>query len=153
MVIEIVKESTFLPLHPDNVSMPMTCTTQSSQRHETDIIEKITADANAAYMLECMHCSLDFLQKEYFGATSCDALDVLRRHVGRAPHAQQVGIFFLLLNIDRELKQRLMLLDKNHRKLTRFFLDLRQELVTSFFCSSQPVLHFVLNCKQGYLIA
>ena len=44
-------------------------------------------------------------------------------------------------------------LDSNHRKLTRFFLDLRQELVTLFFCTSQPVLHFAVKCKQGYLIA
>ena len=133
--------------------MPMTCTAQSSQRHETDIIEKITGPANAPYMLQCIAGSLDFLQKEFFGATHCEALDALREHAPRAPHAQQVAIFFLLLNIDRDLKQKLMGLDSNHRKLTRFFLDLRQELVTFFFCSSQPVLHFTVKCKQGYLIA
>ena len=131
----------------------MTCTTQPSQRHETDIIEKITAPANAAYMLECICGSLDFLQREFFGAAQCDALDVLRRHAPLAPHAQQVALFFLLLNIDRALKAKLMCQDSNHRKFTRFFLDLRQELVTSFFCSSQPVLLFALKCKQGYLIA
>ena len=131
----------------------MTCTTQASQRHETDIIEKITGAANAPYMLQCIDGSLDFLQKEYFGANRCEALDALREHAPRAPHAQQVAIFFLLLNIDRDLKQKLMGLDSNHRKLTRFFLDLRQELVTSFFCSSQSVLHFALACKQGFLIA
>jgi hypothetical protein len=136
--------------------MPMTCTaqaTETSQRHETDIIEKITGTANAAYMLACIDASLDFLQLEYFGAAPCEALDALRAHAPRAPHAQQVAIFFLLLNIDRQLKQKLMGLDSNHGKLTRFFLDLRQELVTSFFCSSQPVLHFALKCRQGYLIA
>ena len=136
--------------------MPMTCTpqaAQASQRHETDIIEKITGAANAPYMLACIDESLDFLQREYFGATACEALDVLRAHAPRAPHAQQVALFFLLLNIDRELKGKLMRLDSNHRKLTRFFLDLRQELVNGFFCSSQPVLHFAVRCKQGYLIA
>jgi hypothetical protein len=133
--------------------MPMTCTAQASQRHETDIIEKITAPLNAPYMLACIFESLDFLQREFFGATQCEALEVLRGHAPRAPHAQQVALFFLLLNIDRELKKKLMCQDSNHRKLTRFFLDLRQELVTSFFCSSQPVLHFAHKCKQGYLIA
>jgi hypothetical protein len=140
-------------LQPESVSIPMTCTAHASQRHETDIIEKITGPANAPYMLECIGTSLDFLQREYFGATQCEALEALRRHAPGAPHAEQVALFFLLLNIDRELKQRLMGLDSNHRKLTRFYLDLRRELVTSFFCSSQPVLHFALKCKQGYLIA
>jgi hypothetical protein len=118
--------------------MPMTCTAQASQRHETDIIDKITAPVNAAYMLACIFETLDFLQREFFHATQCEALEVLRGHAPRAPHAQQVALFFLLLNIDRELKKKLMCQDSNHRKLTHFFLDLRQELVTSFFCSSQP---------------
>ena len=133
--------------------MPMTCTTHASQRHETDIIEKIIGAANAPFMLACIDESLDFLQREFFAGTQCGALDVLRRHAPGAPHVQQVAIFFLLLNIDRELKQKLMALDKNHRKLTRFYLDLRQELVTSFFCSSQPVHTFTGKCREGYLIA
>jgi hypothetical protein len=136
--------------------MPMTCTAQTaqtSQRHETDIVEKITAPANAPFMLDCIDGSFNFLQQEFFAGTRCEALDVLRAHAPRAPHAQQVALFFLLLNIDRELKGKLMRLDSNHRKLTRFFLDLRQELVNGFFCSSQPVLHFAVRCKQGYLIA
>ena len=53
----------------------------------------------------------------------------------------------------RELKQRLMRLDSNHGKLTRFYLDLRQELVTGFFCSSQDVHTFAGKCREGYLIA
>ncbi len=131
----------------------MTCAAQTSQRHETDIIDKITGAANAPYMLECIGGSLDFLQREYFAGAPCEALDVLRRHAPGAPHAQQAAIFFLLLNIDRELKQRLMGLDKNHSKLTRFYLDLRQELVTGFFCSSQDVRTFSGKCREVYLIA
>jgi hypothetical protein len=133
--------------------MPMTCATQASQRLETDIIDKITGAANAPYMLECIDGSLRFLEREYFGATPCEALEVLRRHAPRAPHAQQVAIFFLLLNIDRELKQKLMGLDHDHGKLTRFFLDLRHELVAGFFCSSQSVHSFAGKCREGYLIA
>jgi hypothetical protein len=133
--------------------MPMTCTTHASQRHETDIIEKITGEANAPFMLACIEQSLDFLQREFFAGAQCGALEVLRRHAPGAPHAQQVAIFFLLLNIDRELKHRLMCLDNNHSKLTRFYLDLRQELVTGFFCSSQDVRTFAGKCKEVYLIA
>ena len=144
--------------------MPMTCTaqatqatqaTQACQRQETDIIEKITGTTNAAYMLECIDGSLDFLQREYFVATNtqCDALEVVRRHAPRAPHAQQVALFFLLLNIDRELKHKLMCLDQNHSKLTRFYIDLRHELVTGFFCSSQDVRTFTGKCREVYMIA
>jgi hypothetical protein len=140
-------------LQPESVSIPMTCTAQASQRHETDIIEKITGAANAPYMLQCIDGSLDFLQREYFAGTQCEALEALRRHAPRAPHAQQVALFFLLLNIDRELKHKLMCLDQNHSKLTRFYLDLRHELVTGFFCSSQDVRTFTGKCREVYMIA
>ncbi len=45
-----------------------------------------------------------------------------------------------------------MRFDSNHRKLTCFFMDLRQELVTSFFCSWQDVRGFADKYRQGYLI-
>ena len=67
-------------------------------------------------------------------------------------HGKRTALAFVKIAHDM-VKQKLMSLDSNHGKLTRFFLDLRQELVTSFFCSSQPVLLFALKCKQGYLIA
>ena len=133
--------------------MPMTCATHTSQRHETYIIDKITGAANAPYMLECIDASLHFLGREYFADMPCHALEVLRREAPRAPHAQQVSIFFLLLNVDRELKQKLMGLDLDHNKLTRFFIDLRHELVPGFFCSSQSVQCFAGKCREGYLIS
>jgi hypothetical protein len=133
--------------------MPMTCTAQSMQSQNTDIIDKIISPINERYLEACIEESLAALQTEFFPSEACDALEKLRSYARGAVHAHKVGIFFLLLNIDRQLKQRLMHADQNNAKLARFFVDLRQELVTVFFCSSQPVSEFVLKCKQGYLIA
>ena len=133
--------------------MPMTCSAHSMHSQSTDMIERIIAPVNDKYLDACIADSLAFLQKEFFPKEPCAALEKLRSYARRAVHAHKVGIFFLLMNIDRTLKQKMMDSDKNHAKLARFFLDLRQELVTVFFCSSQPVPEFVLRCKQGYLIA
>jgi hypothetical protein len=110
---------------------------------------------NTAYLEACIYESLSFLQAEFFPAAGCEGIERLRGYVGRAEtaHAHKVGIFFLLLNIDRTLKQKLMDADRNHAKLVRFFSDLRTELVTGFFCSAQPVLGFVQQCTEVYLIA
>ena len=123
------------------------------QSQNTDIIDKIISPINEPFLDACIEESLAFLQEEFFPDAPCEPLEKLRSYAGRAVHAHKVGIFFLLLNIDRKLKQRLMHADQNHAKLARFFMDLRQELVTVFFCSSQPVPDFVVKCKQGYLIA
>ena len=129
----------------------MTCTS-TMQSQNTDI-EKIISPINDAYLDMCIYESLAFLQEEFFGEAPCQPIEVLRAYVSRAVHADKVGIFFLLLNIDRRLKEKLMELHQNHAKLARFFTDLRQELVTTFFCSAQPVLDFVVQCHQTYLIA
>lgn len=129
----------------------MTCTS-TMQSQNTDI-EKIISPINDAYLDMCIYESLVFLEEEFFGEAPCQPIGVLRAYVSRAVHADKVGIFFLLLNIDRRLKERLMELHQNHAKLARFFTDLRQELVTTFFCSSQAVLDFVVQCHQTYLIA
>ncbi len=133
--------------------MPMTCARQSSQN--TDFIEKIIAEVNTKYLEICIGDSLDFLQAEFFADGPCEAIERLRGYAGSADtaHAHKVGIFFLLLNIDRTLKQKMMDGNRNHRKLVRFFSDLRRELVTDFFCSAQPVVGFALRCREGYLIA
>ena len=134
--------------------MPMTCTRQSNSQ-QTDFIDKIISEVNTRYLEACICESLDFLQAEFFAGSPCDGIERLRRYVLSAEpaHAHKVGIFFLLLNIDRKLKQKMMDSDRNHPKLVRFFSDLRRELVTDFFCSAQPVLGFVLKCREGYLIA
>ena len=133
--------------------MPMTCTSHSMQSQNSDMIERIISPINANYLDLCIEESLASLKREFFAHEACEALEKLRRYARGAVHAHKVGIFFLLLNIDRNMKEKLMLADKNHAKLARFFLDLRHELVTVFFCSSQPVPDFVVKCKQGYLIA
>ena len=134
--------------------MPMTCTTHTSSQ-TTDFIDKIISEVNTRYLEACIYESLDFLQAEFFADAPCRAIERLRDYVrsAEAAHAHKVGIFFLLLNIDRKLKQKMMDCDRNHAKLVRFFSDLHTELVTGFFCSAQPVLGFVLQCTEVYLIA
>ena len=133
--------------------MPMTCTSHSMQSQNSDMIERIISPINANYLDLCIEESLASLKREFFAHEACEALEKLRRYARGAVHAHKVGIFFLLLNIDRRLKEQLMELYQNHAKLARFFSDLRLELVTVFFCSSQDVPGFVVQCTDGYRIA
>ena len=130
----------------------LTCTAQSSQNRSTDIIEKIIVPLNAEYMQVCIYGSLDSLQTEFFAGAHIETIEQLRSYVGATAHVHKVGIFFLMLNIDRRFKEKLMELYQNHSKLVRFFSDLRFELVTVFFWSSQDVTGFVVQCTDGYRI-
>ena len=41
----------------------------------------------------------------------------------------------------------------NARRIGRFVLDLKQDLVVGFFCSPQSVTEFMRTCEEGYRIA
>jgi nitrogen fixation/metabolism regulation signal transduction histidine kinase len=72
----------------------------------------------------------------------------------RGTHTERLAIFYLLLNIDAPLKTRILCMDEgNKEKIGRFLQDLRNELVTTYFCSSQSVPEFVKACTEAYWIA
>ena len=52
------------------------------------------------------------------------------------PHTTHLALFFLLLNVDQKLKEDIMKAENKHMhpKLTRFFLDLKDEAVRPYFC-------------------
>ena len=71
------------------------------------------------------------------------------------PHRVQVAIFFVLLNIDVDLKQYVIDTDLacNARKLWRFFADLREHVDTLFASEQMSLLDFVDACEEAYVIA
>ena len=83
-------------------------------------------------------------------------LDRLRSAVVQLPHRPLLAVFLLLLNVDGEVKQRLLLSDaqRNARKLARFFVDLKQQAVSAFFASElMSVSQFVDTCEELYVVA
>lgn len=63
-------------------------------------------------------------------------------------------LFFLLLNIEHGLKARVLDVDAgNAKRIARFLVDLRQELVVDFFCSGQSAGEFVRACNDAWCIA
>ena len=143
-------------MHSDSVSTPMTCAESKEKSQQTqDLISKIESPLNSEYVHALISGALDSLQREFFGGAPTPELAQLRERVRRAPHADLLAVFFLLLNVDQGLKQAVYDLDvpDNHAKITRFILDLRRQLVTTFFCSAQTVAEFVQECSETYCIA
>lgn len=140
--------------------MPMTCaediTASDKMQAEriVNVLEKATHVLNRDWVSGVVQDSIAGLEAEFFEGVESVQIAKLRGLVKDGTHAELVAIFFLLLNIDARLKTRMLEIDSgNARRIGRFLLDLRQELVVEFFCSPQSVAEFVRACEDGYRIA
>ena len=135
--------------------MPMTCTQQNARQQTQDLISKIESPLNSEYVRALVDGAIESLRAEFFGGALTPELEQLRARVRSATHAELLAVFFLLLNVDQGLKQAVYDIDvqQNHAKITRFILDLRRQLVTTFFCSAQTVAEFVQECSETYCIS
>ena len=119
-----------------------------------DILEKVTHPINGEFLDAFIRDTVASLKTEFFAATGCPKLDAVQAVARRGTHTERLAIFYLLLNIDAPLKTRILCMDEGNRvKIGRFLQDLRNELVTTYFCSSQSVPEFVKACKEAYWIA
>jgi len=110
---------------------------------------------NEEYLRTLIEKGIDSLRVELLDGVVTAEIQGLQRSLQNATQCELLGIFFLLLNIDQGLKQTVFDLDvpTNNLKITRFMQDLRQDLVTKFFCSSQSMSEFVQECYDIYSIA
>lgn len=111
---------------------------------------------NSCLLLEYITSSINYISTTFFKGQRVSQLQQLLNSATNCPHNIQVAIFFLLLNVDIELKEKIynMEVEYNHNKLTRFFSDLRDTLVNDFLVSEKKdTLWFVSACRDGYIIA
>lgn len=152
------------------MSIPSTCTRTVSHRDFTpkaqkqnntqhkifDALPQLCTDVNASIMLEYIEASVVYISNTFFNGRMSTQLTQLRDTARCCTRLTRVAIFFLLLNVDMDLKKKIYDLEVecNHKKITRFMSDLRESIVTTFLVSEhQSVLDFVDACQDGYIIA
>jgi hypothetical protein len=132
----------------------MTCDMQDKSVEIPNVLEKAVHVMNKAWLSGIVRESLASLEDEFFAGGACTQVAKMNALVRDATHGELLAVFYLLLNIDHKLKTRILLMDaRNDKRIARFLLDLRQELVLGFFCSEQSVAEFVQACNDGYCIA
>ena len=161
------------PLHPAKTSMPSTCATDTHTQMDDsseqvmsklgkekipDFFNRIMLPVNHALLICLCKQSLATLSQRYslpentvaianLNAMACDF---------KQPHTVHLALLFLLLNVDQELKQKIMLSENTHMhaKLTRFFLDLKNEAVAPFFCNeNMTATQLVVKAQELWQIA
>lgn len=126
------------------------------QGHIPNIIEHLFSTHQRPLLLKLIQGSFESISKLFFQSQCTPELQKLMLCAQRGCHHQQLAIFFLLLNVDRTLKEHVMSLElqTNHRKLERFFMDLRHHLVIQFSINENfTVRQFVEQCEEFWVLA
>lgn len=157
-----------VPLHAYKMSMPSTCSshntastlehaiTNTVSKQSQNILLRLFSPLNITELQLLIEESIKNICIEYYNSQSTFEIDKLRAFSRTCSHVDKIGIFFLLLNIDQQMKEFIMNVDGNlnGRKLTRFFADLKLHAVPKFFSSENSTIsQFVDECEDTYVIA
>jgi hypothetical protein len=99
---------------------------------------------------------INSLREDYFGGRSTLELDQLEKLVTTAPHNILLGLFFLVLNVDSNLKEAVLNFEspQNHRKIERFLMDLKTPIVSNFCIDDTiSIQKFIDQCWEAYIVA
>ena len=141
--------------------MPSTCSGEKqwivkSKPKIQNIILRLFCVINRNLVTQLITDSIDNLTEIYFEGRHTSETNSIRTQLPGFSHSQLLSVFFLLLNIDQALKETVMAMDvtQNHRKITRFYMDLKLDAVVKFFSTeAMSVSDFVDYCEELYIIA
>ena len=152
------------------MSIPITCDTQNNV--SVNEINKPETEANTLcipdFLLYIHEPEYDLLLRELVRTSLTSVVQVffadqwpqvatdLCQHTYSASRQDCLVLFYLMLNVDANLKKKITLLDKpqNRIKIGRFLYDLKQTLVPNFYTSEQSSpAQFVLDCQDAYIIS
>ena len=150
-----------VPLQPCRTSMPSTCSegkqwTVKNKPKIQNIISRLFCVINRNLVTQLITDSIDNLTQMYFGGRHTSETNSIHTQLPGFSHSQLLSVFLLLLNIDQALKETVMVMDvtQNHRKITRFYMDLKLDAVVKFFSTeSMSVSDFVHYCEELYIIS
>lgn len=129
----------------------------SEQKHQiSNVIGMLWMPHNSERLLALVHEGLGSLREGYFSGGQSETLDGTARHASGGSHDVRLAVFFLLLNVDEHLKQRIIDMEtkRNHAKVTRFYDDLHHRLAHDFLTNEkQSVQDFLAACEEAWLLA
>lgn len=137
---------------------------QAKETHTVHFIQRIFNPVNQPRLKELVNMSLDNIKRRFFESATLysyrevamQEIEQMRKAFEDMPHTQMLSFFFGLLNIDIDMKEHIITTDVegNNRKLTRFYIDLNRQAVSSFFSSEKvSAREFVDACEELYVLA
>jgi len=121
-----------------------------------DILLHIQHEEYRSFLSNIILESCTYLTETFFYGRETDVISQIRNNIAICDHMQIVSIFLILLNVDKNMKYNIVELDskQNKNKIVRFFSDLKDECVKSFYIDeTMPNYEFVSKTIDCYIIS
>jgi hypothetical protein len=143
------------------MSMPMTCTNKSTsvqQEHMPMLIPRILMSVNDKYTLPFCASCIKNICSQYAISEHNTTIAYIVELINTQPmsHIDSLALFFLLLNVDTQLKQSMMVSESETQrsKLYNFFMNLRKHIIPDFMANEQCTSSaFVSRCSDAWSVA
>ena len=148
-----------------SMSMPMTCTKQSksvkedmSATHIPMLIPRILMSVNDKHTFSFCQMSIENISQEFKIPKSNIAIAHMQQLISSQTMSftDSLALFFLLLNIDTQLKNSMIRSESEagKSKLCNFFMNLRRHIIPEFMTdASSTSTIFVTKCTDAWTVA
>jgi len=156
-------------LQPLSTSMPSTCAGErvsnscfvpakkaKPQCKIHNVIMSLCDPSYKTQLLALLEESISSITESFDSPLLLPETEQIREKIRSASHCTRCVLFFLLLNVDAVLKDKIINLDSamNLPKMTRFLLDLRQVLTVRFFTDETCTpSNFMEECIDCYMLS
>lgn len=120
------------------------------------LIDNLFSPHSDDLLVKLIHESFHNLSHIFFDNQEPPEITELRKILDRKSHTDLLLLFILLLNIDADLKDKIMQMEEEcrHKKLIRFFTDLKHDYIVKFLTNMNISLSdFVQLCRECYIQA
>jgi len=120
------------------------------------VIEHIFSPNSQQILLNFIDESLHNITRTFFDGSRPPEIERLETISKSQSHTKLLILFFLLLNVDADLKGKILEMEDpcRHEKLIRFFLDLKHHYIIKFLTDMSITLaEFVQLCHECYIQA
>lgn len=120
------------------------------------VIEHLFSPSSKQILLNFINESLHNITRTFFDGSRPPEIEQLKIIAESQSHTKLLILFFLLLNVDADLKGKILEMEDEcrHKKLVRFFLDLKHHYIIKFLTDMSITLaEFVQLCHECYIQA
>ncbi len=145
--------------------MPTTCASKKRKSEHPDehrehlphLIPRLLMPMNREFVQELCAQSLAGICREYGVPAEHPTVLAIGECIARElPHTDALAVFFVLLNIDTTVKERMMRseTEAQQQKLANFYMNLRKHLVSAYMSSDDcSTSQFVTHCTDAWSVA
>ena len=120
-----------------------------------NVLQHVHQPEHQGFVLNLIHESFRSISQTFYDNRTTQVMEQLMINLRTATPTAILAVFFALLNVDADLKEKIYKMDPaNAAKIERFLIDLKFKLVLTFYSDeAHSTAAFVEECFDAYVLS